>query len=80
MYSIIIVIEETEPWVLKTRFLGPIPQNISSVTTKDLVRWAYEVASGMEYVSTKNVRSSVTLLQFPYYIYSLMLNHILTVV
>ena len=29
------------------------------LTTKDLVRWAYEIASGMEYVSGKNVTNGV---------------------
>ena len=52
-----------------SKFHGGAPQS-SSLTTKDLVRWAYEVASGMEYVSSKNVRDHAKKIK-PSFVHSL---------
>ena len=38
------------------KFYGAAHLDVS-LTTKDLVRWAYEVACAMEFITAKNVRN-----------------------
>ena len=38
-----------------SKFYGTVHQDVG-LTTKDLVRWSYEVALGMEFVASRNVR------------------------